>query len=79
MTRTLIRLFAMTIAAGAVISAKAYIAEPGDLVANIPFQFEAGQKTLPAGDYIVRLDAHQTGLRICEGGGVLHRRPRHRL
>ena len=58
----------MTIAAGAVISAKAYIAETGDLAVNIPFQFEAGQKSMPAGEYIVRFDADQTTLRICEDG-----------
>ena len=68
MTRTMIRTFAMAIAAGAVISANAYIAEPGDLAVNIPFQFEAGGKRMPAGEYIVRFDADQTALRICENG-----------
>jgi hypothetical protein len=68
MTRTMIRSFAMAIAAGAVITAKAYIAEPGDLTVSIPFQFEAGQKTMPAGDYTVRFDTDQTTLRICEDG-----------
>jgi hypothetical protein len=58
----------MAIAAGAVISAKAYIAEPGNLVVSIPFQFEAGQKTMPAGDYVVRFDTDQTTLRVCEDG-----------
>ena len=64
MTRTMIRTFAMTLAAGAVISANAYIPETGDLVVNIPFQFEAGGKPMPAGEYIVRFDADQTSLRI---------------
>jgi len=68
MTRTMIQTFAMTIAAGAVISANAYIAETGDLAVNIPFQFEAGGKPMPAGEYIVRFDADQTTLRICEDG-----------
>lgn len=68
MTRTMIRTLAMTIAAGAVISANAYIAETGDLAVNIPFQFEAGGKPMPAGEYIVRFDADQTTLRICEDG-----------
>lgn len=68
MTRTMIRTFAMLIAAGAAITAQAYIAEPGDLTVSIPFPFEAGQKQMPAGDYIVRFDANQPALRICEDG-----------
>jgi hypothetical protein len=68
MIRTMIRTFAIALAAGAVISAKAYIAEPGDLVVSIPFHFEAGQKTMPAGDYVVRFDTDQTTLRVCEDG-----------
>ena len=68
MTRTMIRTLAMTIAAGALVTAKAYIAEPGDLAVSIPFQFQAGQKAMPAGEYIVRFDANQAALRICEDG-----------
>lgn len=68
MTRTTIRAFAITLAAGAAISASAYTGQTGDLAVNIPFQFEAGQKSMPAGEYIVRLDADQTTLQICEDG-----------
>lgn len=68
MTRTMIRAFALTIAAGAVMTAKAYIAEPGDLNVSIPFPFQAGQTAMPAGEYVVRLEADQATLRICEDG-----------
>ena len=35
-------------------SAKAQSLSSGKLVANIPFEFRAGNQTLPAGEYIVR-------------------------
>jgi len=68
MTRTVIQSFVVAIAAGAVMSVKAYIAEPGDLTVDIPFAFEAGEKAMPAGEYIVRFEANQTVVRICEDG-----------
>ena len=53
-------------------SAKAQSLSSGKLVANIPFEFKAGNQTMPAGEYIVRCvnpASDQTVLQIASRDG----------
>lgn len=74
MTRRMIRvstLIAFAIVALTGISPAAmagvYPAAPGDITVSVPFEFIAGGKALPAGEYILRKSA-AGALQVCEEG-----------
>ncbi len=45
-----------------------YPPNPGDMTVTIPFDFVVGSQSLRAGEYIVRSEADQGTLQICEDG-----------
>ena len=49
-------------------AAQAYMAEKGDIVASIPFDFSIGGQDLRAGEYVLRYDRRAQTLEICEDG-----------
>jgi len=48
--------------------ASVYPPNPGDMTVSIPFDFVVGSQSLRAGEYIVRSEADQGTLQICEDG-----------
>jgi hypothetical protein len=52
----------------------AYAQPSGTLRANIPFQFMAGDKAMPAGEYRVEVDSafHRMALRLADGNAALY-------
>ena len=67
MTRILIQcMIAAALAAGSG-STAIFPPRSGDLAASVPFNFMAGDKTMQAGDYVIR--THRNGVvEICEDG-----------
>ena len=49
-------------------AAQAYMAQKGDIVASVPFDFSIGGRDLRAGEYVLRYDERAHVLEICEDG-----------
>ena len=66
MKKQILRAAVMAVAATGLSLAEMHVPSKGAVSATIPFEFTVGDRTLPAGDYIIEPDGEK--LRICEDG-----------